>query len=74
MPPVEWFLRRCFFMLQVKVFDAEHEKDLEDAVNKFLETIGESQLREIQFQVAAAEDTDFEEVTCSYAAMILYRK
>ena len=74
MPPVEWFLRRCFFMLQVKIFDAEHEKDLEEAVNQFLETISESQLREIKFQVAAAEDTDFEEVACCYSAMVVYRK
>ena len=61
-------------MLQVKVFDAEHEKDLEEAVNQFLETISESQLRNIQFQVAGAEDPDYEEAACSFAAMVLYQK
>ncbi|HEU5139312.1 MAG TPA: sporulation protein Cse60 [Bacillales bacterium] len=60
-------------MLKVKIFDAEHEADLEEEVNRFLETISESQFNDVKFQVAAAEDTESGEMVCSYSAMVLYR-
>lgn len=40
-------------MRKVKVFDEEHELDLEDEVNAFLEEL-EGEVLDIQFQVALA--------------------
>ncbi|HET7580022.1 MAG TPA: sporulation protein Cse60 [Bacillales bacterium] len=61
-------------MLKVKIFDAEHEADLEEEINAFLATITEFQLQDIKFQVAAAEDADGGEAICCFSAMILYRE
>lgn len=61
-------------MLKVKVFDAEHETDLENMVNEFLQTVPETQFKEVKFQVAAAEDADSGETVCCFSAMVLYRK
>ncbi|HEX7063573.1 MAG TPA: sporulation protein Cse60 [Bacillales bacterium] len=60
-------------MLKVKVFDAEHEADLEDEVNSYLETISETQYKDIKFQVAAAEDSETGEMVCCYSAMLVYK-
>lgn len=61
-------------MLKVKVFDAEHEADLEEELNMFLAGINEAQVQDVQFQVAAAEDTDSGEAVCCFSAMVLYRE
>ncbi|MGC4377742.1 sporulation protein Cse60 [Fictibacillus sp. Mic-4] len=63
-------------MLKVKLFDEEHEEDLEEAVNAFLETITEPQLKEIQYQVAISDSLkdDEDETIYSYSAMIIYRE
>lgn len=61
-----------FFLLKVKLFDEEHELDLEESINAFLETINKNKLRDIQYTVAVAEDTvDGGSVFC-FSALILY--
>ena len=56
--------------MKVKVFDEAHEKDLEDAVNKFLNEM-EGEFIDIKFQVAVSLFSE-EQLYC-FSAMILYR-
>lgn len=59
-------------MLKVKIFDEEHELDLEEAINGFLKTIEPECFRQIQYGVAVAEDTvDSGSIFC-FTALILY--
>ncbi|WP_033828109.1 sporulation protein Cse60 [Bacillus andreraoultii] len=60
-------------MVKVKVFDYEHEKDLENEVNKFLGKLNEDQLIDIKYHVAAMFEEDDEQIYC-FSAMIIYRK
>lgn len=62
-------------MLQVKIFEAEHEEDLEESVNEFLSTLQLSKFVNIQYQVsiAADEETQDFESLYSFSAMILYK-
>ncbi len=48
-------------MVCVKVFDLEHEKDLESEVNHFLERLNEDQLIDIKYHVAALYEEDEED-------------
>lgn len=59
-------------MLKVKVYDEEHEADLEERVNKFLSSISEEHLKDIQYQVGVSLDENGEQVYC-FSAMIIYR-
>ncbi|WP_062354851.1 sporulation protein Cse60 [Bacillus kwashiorkori] len=59
-------------MVKVKVFDLEHEKDLEFEVNKFLQKIDETQLIDIKYDVAAIAEEDEEQIYC-FSAMVIYR-
>jgi hypothetical protein len=60
-------------MIQVKLFDREHEKDLEKEMNRFLKGIDEKQLMDIKYNVAAiTEDEEEEQIYC-FSAMIIYR-
>lgn len=59
-------------MVQVKVFDEEHEKDLEEKVNDFLETIKERDLVDIKYQISTLYDYK-EQIYC-YSAMVIYKK
>jgi hypothetical protein len=62
-------------VLQVKIFEAEHEEDLEESVNEFLSTLQLSKFVNIQYQVSIAADDetqDFESLY-SFSAMILYK-
>ncbi len=56
--------------VKVKVFDESHEKDLESAVNDFLDETNKD-IIDIKFQVSVAIDHD-EQVYC-FSAMILYK-
>jgi len=56
--------------MKVKIFDEEHEKDLEENVNKFLETIDD--LIDIKYQVAISLVGE-EQIYC-FSAMIVYTK
>jgi hypothetical protein len=60
-------------MIQVKVFDYEHEKDLEEDVNHFLRDIDENKLVDIKYHVAIMPEEDDEQIYC-FSAMILYKK
>lgn len=56
--------------MKVKVFDENHEKDLEKAVNDFLADF-EGELVDIKFQVSASVFGE-EQVYC-FSAMIIYK-
>lgn len=58
--------------LKVKVFDEEHEEDLEVALNRFLEKLDERQLIDIKYQVAITCNAGEEQIYC-FSAMVLYR-
>lgn len=53
----------------VKIFDENHEEDLEDAVNDFINTEGINVI-DIKFQVAIMYDNK-DQIYC-YTAMIIY--
>lgn len=60
-------------MIQVKLFDREHEKDLEKEMNYFLKGLEEKELIDIKYNVAAfPEDEEEEQIYC-FSAMIIYR-
>lgn len=56
--------------MKVKIFDENHEKDLEQAINDFLEET-EKQIIDIKFQTAISIFSD-EQIFC-FSAMILYK-
>ncbi|MBU8879801.1 sporulation protein Cse60 [Bacillus sp. FJAT-29790] len=61
-------------MIKVKLFDHEHEKDLELEMNRFLERMEEKELLDIKYNVAAVQDQeDEEEQVYCFSAMIIYR-
>ncbi len=60
-------------MLQVKLFDFEHEEDLEEAVNEFLKTLKASQVVDVKYQVAVADCTVSAGTIFCFSAMVLYR-
>jgi hypothetical protein len=59
-------------MIQVKVFDYEHEKDLEKEMNRFLERLDEKKLLDIKYNVAAYQEDEDEQIYC-FSAMVIYR-
>ncbi|ABO68085.1 YteV [Geobacillus thermodenitrificans NG80-2] len=63
--------RRAIAMYKVKVFDKEHEKDLEAAVNDFLARLKDGQLIDVKYSVAAME-SEGEQIYC-FSAMVIYR-
>jgi hypothetical protein len=60
-------------LIQVKLFDREHEKDLEKEMNRFLKGIDERKLVDIKYNVAALPEEDEEEQIYCFTAMIIYR-
>lgn len=60
-------------MLKVKLFDEEHELDLEESINAFLQTIHQDQFKDIQYNVAVAEDTEDGGSIFCFSALILYK-
>ena len=60
-------------MLRVKVFDFEHEKDLEEEVNRFLQQLHEDQFIDIKYSVAAMTEEEEEQIYC-FSAMVIYKK
>ena len=54
--------------MKVKLFDESHEKDLEEAINKFLSS-NEVTLIDIKYQVALSIGED--QIYC-FSAMIIY--
>ncbi|MFJ7637667.1 sporulation protein Cse60 [Peribacillus sp. NPDC097264] len=60
-------------MIQVKLFDYEHEKDLEEEMNDFLVDIRDSQIVDIKYNVATTGEEEHEQIYC-FSAMIIYKK
>jgi Sporulation protein Cse60 len=61
-------------MVSVKVFDYEHEKDLEIEINQFLKNLDEDQLIDIKYHVATMYEDDEEDQIYCFSAMVIYRK
>ncbi|PLT32227.1 sporulation protein Cse60 [Bacillus sp. V5-8f] len=59
-------------MIQVKLFDYEHEKDLEDEMNSFLEGIRENQIVDIKYNVSASVEEEDDQIYC-FSAMVIYK-
>ncbi|UOE54748.1 sporulation protein Cse60 [Bacillus sp. CMF12] len=59
-------------MIKVKLFDHEHEKDLEKDMNHFLEKLEEKKLLDIKYNVAAVQEDEDEQIYC-FSAMVIYR-
>lgn len=59
-------------MIQVKLFDTEHEQDLEEEMNEFLEELEEQQLLDIKYNVAALPEDEEDQIYC-FSAMVIYR-
>ncbi len=57
--------------MKVKIFDENHEKDLEQAVNKFL-TENNIDVIDIKYEVAVSVFSE-EQIFC-FSAMIVYTK
>lgn len=55
--------------MKVKIFDEEHEKDLEDKINLFLDS---NTLLDIKYSVSVSIFSD-EQVYC-YSALIIYKE
>jgi hypothetical protein len=55
--------------MKVKIFDENHEKDLEKAINEFLKTL-EGEVIDIKFQVSISIFSE-EQIFC-FSAMIVY--
>ncbi|MBN6889360.1 uncharacterized membrane protein YebE (DUF533 family) [Cytobacillus horneckiae] len=60
-------------MIKVKLFDQEHEKDLEVAMNRFLEKIEEKKLVDIKYNIAAIQEEEEDEQIYCFSAMVIYR-
>jgi hypothetical protein len=60
-------------VIQVKVFDYEHEKDLEQDINSFLSKVEEAKIVDIKYHVAAMAEEEEEQIYC-FSAMVIYRK
>lgn len=60
-------------MIQVKLFDREHEKDLEKEMNRFLKGLDEQKLLDIKYNVAAMPEDEEEEQIYCFSAMIIYK-
>ena len=56
--------------MKVKIFDENHEKDLEDSINKFINE--DIEVIDIKYQVAISMFSE-DQIYC-FSAMILYTK
>jgi len=58
-------------MYRVKIFDEEHELDLEEAINNFLESGEVDKIIDIKYSVDCILSNCGEQIYC-YSALILY--
>ncbi|MEI5908807.1 sporulation protein Cse60 [Bacillus spongiae] len=58
-------------MLQVRLFDYEHEQDLQKELNAFLAGFSSRDIIDIKYNVSAAT-TDKEQIYC-FSAMVIYQ-
>ena len=56
--------------MKIKVFDESHEKDLEDAINKF---IGDAKPKIIDIKFAVSASIYAEEQIYCFSALIMYQ-
>lgn len=56
----------------VKIFDEEHEQDLEIAINEFLQYV--NNVIDIKYQVAIMNDSKTNEQIYCYSAMVIYQE
>ncbi len=61
-------------MIQVKVFDYEHEKDLEKDMNSFLSKLDDGKVIDIKYHVTGMPDEDDDEQIYCFSAMVVYKK
>ena len=57
--------------VKVKLFDEEHEKDLELTVNEFLEEVKAEKLIDIKYQLSHFSDGPGQ--IYSYSALVIYK-
>jgi Sporulation protein Cse60 len=57
--------------IHVKLFDEEHEADLEEKVNGFLGKLDENQFIDVKYQVSTLYDYKTQ-IYC-YSAMVVYK-
>lgn len=57
--------------VKVKIFDEEHELDLEEAINGFLKNIDAGNLIDIKYQISHFSDGPGQ--IFSYSAMLIYK-
>ncbi|GIN93069.1 sporulation protein cse60 [Siminovitchia terrae] len=60
-------------MVQVKLFDCEHEQDLEEEINRFLSDLEHKQVVDIKYNIAALREAEDEQIYC-FSAMVMYIK
>lgn len=60
-------------IIQVRVFDYEHEKDLEEEMNGFLKDLDEEKIVDIKYHIAAMSEDEEEQIYC-FSAMVIYKK
>lgn len=58
-------------MLQVKLFDCEHEQDLEEEINVFLSGLDKKDVVDIKYNIAMLGEAGDEQVYC-FSAMVMY--
>ncbi|ANC78212.1 sporulation protein Cse60 [Fictibacillus phosphorivorans] len=62
-------------MIQVRIFDEDHEEDLEIAINEFLSIIPPEHVVDIKYQIAVCDNAHSEDDTMfSFSAMIIFKK
>ncbi len=59
-------------LIQVRVIDEEHEQDLEDSVNDFLDDLDPHNFIDIKYSINAFLSSTGEQIYC-YSALIVYR-
>jgi len=57
--------------MKVKLFDEGHEKDLEEAINTFLQDIEDGDIVDIKYEISTMYDYK-EQIYC-YTAMVIYK-
>ena len=57
--------------MQIKLFDCEHEKDLEFEVNSWLKDIPDEYIINIQYRISSMYD-ERSQIYC-YSCMVIYR-
>ena len=59
-------------MLKIKVFDCEHEKDLERCLNSFIETISNEDKEVIDIKYSTSISINDDEQIFCFSALVMY--